>query len=99
MTNPYSKDDIRHNIWDNVQSRKRLQHEFRLVFGVPIAGFWDNNLVGFNLVKFDDQFVQSGDRSIREVVQERFGDRGVSIILQLIHPDGEIAGCKSCLGI
>ncbi len=88
MTNPFTVDDIRYILWNNIQTGRRLQHEFRSIFGVAIKDFWFDNLCGFNLGKFDDEFLQSGDLSMREVVQERYGDKGVNIILQLINPSG-----------
>jgi hypothetical protein len=57
--------------------------EFRRIFGLPLREFFDN-LAGFNIVKFDDEVVKSGDDCMRDVVQARWGEPGVSLIYRLI---------------
>ena len=60
--------------------------EFECVFGVPLKQFWDKFL-GFDLLKFDDNFIKSGDLdgvSMEDVVRERFGEDGVRIVKTLI---------------
>ena len=60
--------------------------EFECIFGVPLKQFWDKFL-GFDLLKFDDNFIKSGDLdgvSMEDVVRERFGEDGVRIVKTLI---------------
>ena len=68
----------------NHEKRKRYSSRFQRTFGRQLSGFFDL-LTGFDVIKFDDEIAQPPDGvSTREVVQERWGDEGVNIILGLI---------------
>ena len=48
-------------------------------------GSTNNNLqVVLELGKFDDEFLKSGDRSMKDVVRERYGDKAVELIEGLL---------------
>lgn len=53
-------------------------------FGRPLRTFWDN-FTGFDVIRFDDKIVKSGDRACSEVLLEKWGIEAVTLIKQLIH--------------
>lgn len=61
------KTSLDNHLMANVELRDACREEFALVFGVPLAQYWDN-LLGFNIVKFDDKVVKSGRRAMIGVV-------------------------------
>jgi hypothetical protein len=65
------------------ETRNKLFLEFRQVFGVNLNDYWMNPILGFNIIKFDE-FIQSGDRAMYEVIREKYGERGEQIILELL---------------
>lgn len=64
-------------------TRNKLFLEFHQVFGVNLNNYWMNPVLGFNIIKFDD-FIQSGDRAMYEVIREKYGNRAEQIILELL---------------
>jgi hypothetical protein len=70
---------------ENVNRYKMHYAKFRQVFGVTLKPYWCN-LRGFDIVKFDDQVIKSGDGSVHDAVQARWGDTGVTLIQSLIAP-------------
>jgi hypothetical protein len=57
------------------------------VFGVQLKEFW-HNIMGFDLLAFDD-WLNAGDRSIKDAVEEQFGDEGVTLIAKIIESEIE----------
>lgn len=56
------------------------------LFRAQLSKYWEGNLMGFNLSKFDEDYIKSGDLSILDVVQEKWGDVGKHMIELLIDP-------------
>jgi len=55
--------------------------EFKGIFGVDLARFWD--VRGFDVVEFEEVFYpdsEKGAESLRDFVEERFGSVGVALI-------------------
>lgn len=71
---------------------------FRAVFGEDLADYWDN-LTGFNIIKFD-AVLCPGDRSVEEVIREKYGQDGFDVILDVITEDIRLAElqCRYCGG-
>ncbi len=58
--------------------------EFQKIFGRRLFGFWDN-LVGFDIVKFDEEFIKSAvDQSLKDAVFEKYGEAAVALLYRLI---------------
>jgi hypothetical protein len=62
-------------------------NQFNRVFGVQLKEFW-HNIMGFDLLAFDD-WLNAGDRSIKDAVEEQFGDEGVTLIAKIIESEIE----------
>lgn len=85
------------SIIDSYQKNVALrQHgrRFSETFGVPLASYFDN-LLGFDIVKFDDEIVQphnpdqgrdklSSELSMKEIIAKQWGDEAVELIQKLI---------------
>lgn len=57
--------------------------KFKNIFGREFHDFW-NIVYGFDIVKFDDEIVKSGDKSVKEVIQENYGEEAVNLILGIL---------------
>lgn len=75
-----ARDDI---IARNRDLLRRHSDEFRRIFGVPLQMFM-NPITGFDLIRFDERVVKSGDRQMSAVVLEKYGQPGVDLVLALI---------------
>ena len=77
----------------NSSMKHRIAYEteyynFRKVFNANLKTYWDGAILGFNLVKFDDEIIMAPDgKSVEDVLQERHGDEGVRIIKALLLMD------------
>ncbi|MEI6750355.1 MAG: hypothetical protein WCM93_14455, partial [Bacteroidota bacterium] len=59
-----------------IKNKKMLQtysNVFESIFKVRLSNFW-NNLHGFEVVKFDDQVIRSGDGCMSDKVVEVYGE-------------------------
>ena len=57
---------------------------FTNTFGVGLITYWDN-FTGFDIVKFDEEFIKPPDgESMEDVIQKEYGDEGVRIIRVLL---------------
>ena len=59
---------------------------FRAKFGKNLGDFWDGNILGFDIVKFD-HWLNMPDKSCRDAVVEKFGEEAAKLIERLIHND------------
>lgn len=75
-------------VTENKRKALKYEREFRRVFGVPLNPYIDL-LTGFDVVKFDEQFIKSGDGCMADSIRTKYGDTGVLLIGNLIeHFDG-----------
>ena len=67
---------------------------FRRIFGIDLSKFLDN-LTGFDVVKFDDEFIKAPDgTSTAQAVKARFGQEGLDICNALIGYEEAKAAAK-----
>lgn len=69
---------------DNLSILRKYNEEFRNIFKVPLKKFWINNLVGFDIVAFDEFLETPQNYSMRQIIEEKYGKRAVQVILGLI---------------
>jgi hypothetical protein len=55
---------------------------FQLTFRISLKKFW-NKLHGFDVIAFDE-WLKAGERSISDVVTEKYGEKAVTLIQNLI---------------
>jgi hypothetical protein len=60
-----------------------LPYRFKSTFGMNLSNYMDG-LTGFDICRFDDEIVQSGDGCMEDVVRDRWGQVGVDIIKELL---------------
>lgn len=71
-------------VGQNIERRKRYDREFQRVFGVPLANYFCN-LTGFDICKFDEDFIKSKDgESCSDAVLAKFNREGLEIIKNLM---------------
>lgn len=74
----------------NRELERKYEARFRRCFGVNLHNFWDI-ITGFDSIKFDKNFIGAFDLdgvSLKDVVQEKYGDEGVAIVMALLAMDG-----------
>jgi hypothetical protein len=59
--------------------------EFRRIFGKDLREFWQGNIIGFDVVAFDLWVNPEQQDSCKNVILDRFGDRAVKVIEDLMH--------------
>jgi len=60
-------------------------HEaFRVHFGKHLSEFWQNNLLGFDIVKFDKWINPEQEKSLEQIVREKHGEGAVQLIRDLL---------------
>jgi len=57
INNPFPKNSARSIIWDNLNLYKQCYNPFFSMFHVHLSVFWFDNLSGFNVGKFNDEFL------------------------------------------
>ena len=81
-------DEARNPAWDMLVRHRWLEHtyhyEFERIFGVNLMTYWDM-ITGFDLVKFDDEVLQTPDHiGARDICIRKFGQRAADVIVYLI---------------
>ena len=68
----------------NLDLRKKYHREFKMVFGIDLANYFDN-ITGFDVVKFDSEFVKPRtEESACAAVKRQWGDDAVALVMSLI---------------
>jgi hypothetical protein len=62
--------------------------EFKRLFNANIWDYWEP-LFGFDVVKFDDNVVQSGDGCMADVTREKFGQEGEDYLEKILNNEIE----------
>lgn len=84
LTEHFSYQQERQNrILQHVENYKRYAPKFQQIFGVRLKTYWDN-IIGFDCVKFDEEFIQSGDESCHDVIKAKYGDEASRICRVLL---------------
>jgi len=68
----------------NIRKREQYAAEFQKLFGYPIRRFFSNPFFGFDVTSFDAVVVKSGDRSMFQVLEEKFGAEAAKMIDDLL---------------
>lgn len=67
----------------NRDLERKYADAFRRTFGIRLHDYMDY-VTGFDLIRFDAEFLRSEDRSMAEALRERHGDEAVDLIKALI---------------
>jgi len=62
---------------------QRQARQFRETFKVELQGYWQG-ILGFDVVRFDDEVVKSGTQSCREAVRQTWGSDAVNLVNELL---------------
>lgn len=66
------------------QYTQRQANEFQRIFKRNIREFWDGSLLGFNIIKFNDDVVKSGTQQMRAAIRQTWGIEGSQLIAELV---------------
>jgi len=70
------------------EARNKYFTKFQETFGRSLRDFWENNYLGFDCVKFDDEVVKSNDgESTHDAIKRQWGDAALYMIKQLMGTD------------
>jgi hypothetical protein len=68
----------------NLDLYRQTYREFAKIFGVSLRSYW-NNITGFDIVMFDDEFIKSPDnKSMGDAILETYGQEAYDLIRRLI---------------
>ena len=68
----------------NNKKRLELAGKFQSVFGISLGKFW-SVLTGFDIVKFDEEFMKTPDgTSTEEYVKQKYGEAELSVVRGLL---------------
>ncbi|MHA2329749.1 MAG: hypothetical protein ACXACR_14635 [Candidatus Hodarchaeales archaeon] len=71
-------------IKSNDKIYRKNAREFKHIFGINLKPYWDN-ITGFDIVRFDEEFIKSPDGlSMEDVIKDKYNEIGVSIIKSLL---------------
>ncbi len=59
-------------------------NEFQRIFGIRLKPYWDGNILGFDVIKFDEWLEVPEDISTMEHIKVKFGQDGCDIINKLL---------------
>ncbi len=65
-------------------ARTRQWDNFLRVFGISLKHFWIDNILGFNVIAFDDWLKTPDGISTRDFIRQKYGDEAVAIVEDLI---------------
>ena len=80
-------------MFDNNELMRAYAGEFVRIFKVPLRPFM-SPYIGFDVVKFDDEVLGDEDRSVLEVIREKFGEEGVTLMQAIIIKEAELLDTK-----
>lgn len=67
---------------------KQYQDRFQAAFKVPYSRFFKGPHAGFDIVAFDE-WLNAGDRAVKDVIEERYGDEGVNVLTAIIEIEAQ----------
>lgn len=70
--------------YNNLQLLKKYNEPFRRIFGMRLTTFWTNNLLGFDIVKFDKALNTPDGTSMSDFLLEKYGKEGRNIVMGLL---------------
>lgn len=76
----------------NNECIEKHKDEFKNTFGVDITNFFSgkNKVFGFDIIGFDKQIIQSGNDSPANVTREKYGQRAVDLINEILEYPGYV---------
>lgn len=67
------------------EARNKYFSEFQKTFGRNLRDFWENNYLGFDTIKFDEEVVKPNDNeSTHDAIKRQWGDAALYMIKQFM---------------
>lgn len=76
-------DQMTDHIKESKDRFRRHCAAFRQTFGVQLRPYWDL-ITGFDITLFDAEIIKSGNRAVREVVTEKYGEQAALMLETLL---------------
>jgi hypothetical protein len=64
--------------------RRKYEATFRLIFGVPLSQYWDDNRGGFQITPFMTQVLEYEGPHLYRAIDEEYGTVGIRTIKQIM---------------
>lgn len=68
----------------NALARDKYHAKFFEIFRVPLNRYWGGNVLGFDALKFDAEVVKSGDQSVYDAANSKWGPDAVEVLKGLV---------------
>ncbi len=68
----------------------KFQAEFFRVFHIPLQRYW-SNLLGFDIIAFDDFLHTPTGLSLKERVERQYGEEALHLIEAILAEEGKVA--------
>jgi hypothetical protein len=75
----------------NRQLLVKYSKEFRDIFHTSLNQYLDS-ITGFDSIKFDEEFLKSGNKSMVSVLKKKYGQESVLLIEKLIQSPDSVKG-------
>jgi hypothetical protein len=69
----------------NREAYLRNASRFQAVFKQKLTDFWQGNLLGFDVLKFDLFISPEPHESTKEAILRKYGEEGMKVINDLLH--------------
>ena len=80
----FYESDYGKRILKNRMNTLELNMPFLKVFGVRLKLYWDGNILGFDVLKFDKFLCPEQNESSFDCIERKFGQEGIDIIKKLL---------------
>lgn len=74
-----------HRIARNGELFRKYAQEFQSIFKVQLRTYWENDVLGFDVCKFDEEVVQSGRGSMLGKIARKWGERAAAVVEALLN--------------
>ena len=68
---------------ENRKKELKYSPQFQTIFKVKLHSFL-SYVTGFDIIKFDEEIIKSGDSCMEDAIHSTYGENGVSLVRELI---------------
>jgi len=76
--------DMGKSVLRNRMNSLELNMPFLEIFGVRLKKFWEGNILGFDVIAFDEFIDPKENESTKDAILRKYGQEGLDIINKLL---------------
>lgn len=57
---------------------------FQKIFGIRLVNYWEGNILGFDILKFDKFIQPEENESLNSAISRKYGQKGLQVIENLL---------------